>query len=186
MITEQDGTRNQYFNATTTWKQISSWSKILNGNVETPIDNYNFWNVEQRNLIDEDQTISSTLDQVESTDVDVIGEEEFIDVILSYDKNSQRIHIFRTSPVYSLINNPKYLNHLDLKILPQDCSLVLVKDESEKNFLSTLDIENQISDYASITDKSIHFQITILVQIIRYDDLTEIKIPISHRNITIK
>ncbi|CAF3642885.1 unnamed protein product [Rotaria socialis] len=180
------GTRNQYFNATTTWKQISSWSKILNGNVETPIDNYNFWNVEQRNLIDEDQTISSTLDQVESTDVDVIGEEEFIDVILSYDKNSQRIHIFRTSPVYSLINNPKYLNHLDLKILPQDCSLVLVKDESEKNFLSTLDIENQISDYASITDKSIHFQITILVQIIRYDDLTEIKIPISHRNITIK
>ncbi|CAF4327903.1 unnamed protein product [Rotaria socialis] len=76
MITEQDGTRNQYFNATTTWKQISSWSKILNGNVETPIDNYNFWNVEQRNLIDEDQTISSTLDQVESTDVDVIVNEQ--------------------------------------------------------------------------------------------------------------
>ncbi|CAF5131309.1 unnamed protein product, partial [Rotaria sp. Silwood1] len=47
-------------------------------------------------------------------------------------------------------------------------------------------MENPISHYASMTDKIVHFQICILIQIIEYDNQKEIPIPISHRNITIK
>ncbi|CAF4302473.1 unnamed protein product, partial [Rotaria sordida] len=47
-------------------------------------------------------------------------------------------------------------------------------------------MENSISHYASMTNKLIHFQIIILIQIIQYDDRKEISISISHRNLTIK
>ncbi|CAF4562151.1 unnamed protein product [Didymodactylos carnosus] len=47
-------------------------------------------------------------------------------------------------------------------------------------------MENPINHYASMTNEPIHFQISILIQIILYDDQKEIPIPISHRNITIK
>ncbi|CAF4338405.1 unnamed protein product, partial [Rotaria sordida] len=47
-------------------------------------------------------------------------------------------------------------------------------------------MENSISHYASMTNKQIHFQIIIPIQIIQYDDQKEISISISHRNLTIK
>ncbi|CAF1389420.1 unnamed protein product [Rotaria sordida] len=47
-------------------------------------------------------------------------------------------------------------------------------------------MENPISYYTSMTEKIVHFQISILIQIIQYDDQNEIQVPISHRNITIK
>ncbi|CAF1461228.1 unnamed protein product, partial [Didymodactylos carnosus] len=181
----QDETRSQYFNSTTTWKQIDLWLKILDINAATPADSYYFWNAEQQYIIDEDQTISLALDQTECINVDVFNGEDVIDIILSYDKNSQTIRILKSCPVHSLLNNPKYLKQLDLKIYPEDYTLVFVLNESEKQILSNLDMENSINHYASMTNESIHFQISILIQIIPYDDQKEIPIPISHRNITI-
>ncbi|CAF1416941.1 unnamed protein product, partial [Rotaria sordida] len=187
LITDQDEKQSQYFNPITTWKQISLWLKILGINRETPIESYNFWNIEQQYIIDSNQTISFILDQAKSIIVDVVNGENLIDIILSYDKNNQNIHILKSCPVYNLLKNPKYLNQLDLKISSQDdYSLVLIVDESEKKILNKLDMENSISHYASMTNKLIHFQIIILIQIIQYDDQKEISISISHRNLTIK
>ncbi|CAF1555258.1 unnamed protein product, partial [Rotaria sordida] len=187
LITDQDEKQSQYFNPLTTWKQISLWLKILDINRETPIESYNFWNIEQQYIIDSNQTISFILDQAKSIIVDVVNGENLIDIILSYDKNNQNIHILKSCPVYSLLKNPKYLNQLDLKVFSQDdYSLVLIVDESEKKILNKLDMENSISHYASMTNKLIHFQIIILIQIVQYDDQKEISILISHRNLTIK
>ncbi|CAF3861087.1 unnamed protein product [Rotaria sordida] len=187
LITDQDEKQSQYFNPITTWKQISLWLKILGINRETPIESYNFWNIEQQYIIDSNQTISFILDQAKSIIVDVINGENLIDIILSYDKNNQKIHILKSYPVYNLLKNPKYLNQLDLKIFSQDdYSLVLIVDELEKKILNKLDMENSISHYASMTNKLIHFQFIILIQIIQYDDQKEISISISHRNLTIK
>ncbi|CAF3824124.1 unnamed protein product, partial [Rotaria sp. Silwood1] len=186
LTTGQDETQSQWFTPITTWKQISLWTKIIGINSKTPIESYRFWNIEQQHIIDEDETIFFTLDQAQSIIVDVLSGENIIDIILSYDKNSQMIHILNSCPVHSLLRNPKYLNQLDIKLSSQDCSLILVIDESKKQILSNLDMEYPISHYVSTTNKPIHFQITILFQIILYEDKKEMSIPISHRNITIK
>ncbi|CAF3300655.1 unnamed protein product [Rotaria sp. Silwood2] len=186
LMTGQEETHCQYFNPATTWKEISLWSKILGIKTEIPVDNYYFWNTEQKHIINEDEIISFTLSDAESINVDVLNEESVMDVMLSYDKNIQTIRILNSCPVHSLLSNPDYLKQLDLKISPQECTLVFVSNESEKQILKDLDMENPISHYASMTDKSVHFQISILIQIIQYDNQKEIPIPISHRNITIK
>ncbi|CAF1212894.1 unnamed protein product [Rotaria sp. Silwood1] len=186
LTTSQDETRSQYFNPTTAWKHISLWSKTLDIKTKTPVDSYFFWNIEQKHIIDENETISYTLGKAESINVDVVDGESVIDIIVSYDKNSQRIHILNSCPVHSILNNPKHLEQLGLKISPQDCTLVFVLNESEKQILEKLDMENPISYYASMTKKPIHFQIAILIQIIQYDNGKGILIPISHRNITMK
>lgn len=106
--------------------------------------------------------------------------------MLSHGNNSQVIYILNSCPVHNLLRNPKYLNQLDVKLSPQDCSLVLVIDELKKQILSNLDMDYPISHYTSMTNKPIHFQITILIQIIFYEDKREMSIPIFHRNITIR
>ncbi|CAF1111410.1 unnamed protein product [Didymodactylos carnosus] len=54
---------------------------------------------EQQHIIDEDQTISLALDQAESISVDLFNGEDVIDIILSYDNNSQTIRILKSCPV---------------------------------------------------------------------------------------
>ncbi|CAM4874703.1 unnamed protein product [Rotaria socialis] len=189
IVTEnQDKTLSQYFDSVTTWKQIDLWTQIIGINViKHPMQNYIYWHTEQQNIIDDNQTISSTLGQAESVTIDVLSRENFIDVILSYDKLSITIRILKSTPVCNLLNTPTYTNQLGLKISPQNCSLVLILNENEKKILNNLDIENSISYFASETIQTIHFEISILIEITQYDNETETKeIPISHRNITIK
>ena len=181
-----DETQSQYFNLNTTWKQINVWSKILGINTETPSDHYNFWNIEQQYIISEDETLSYTLGEAESINVDAINGENITEIILSYEKNNQTIRILKSCVVQSLLNNSKYLKQLDLNIPPEDCTLIFVSNEPAKQILGKLDMINAISYYASRTDKGVHFQISLLIQIIQYDDQKEISIPVSHRNITIK
>ncbi|CAF4674297.1 unnamed protein product, partial [Rotaria sp. Silwood2] len=179
-------TQSQYFNPITTWKQISLWSKILGIKSDKTIDSYNFWHLEQQNIIDDNQTISSTLGQAESINVDILNGDDVVDIILSYDNTIQMIHILKSCSVQNLLNNPKYLNQLNLKISPRDCCLVRILDESKKQTLNSLDMENPISNYVSDSKKLIHFQICILIHIIQYDHQNELSISISHRNITVK
>ncbi|CAF4476513.1 unnamed protein product, partial [Rotaria sp. Silwood2] len=186
LTASQDGTPSQCFNPITTLKQMSLWLKILDINAESTIDSYSFWNAQQQQVINEDQTISSILGQAESITVDVLNGEDIIDVILSYDKNSKKIRILKSSPVDSLLKNPNYINQLGLKISPEDCCLVFLSNEPEKKSLEDSDMKNTISDYASMTNKPVHFQISTLVKITSYDNPDEKPIPIPHRDITIK
>ncbi|CAM2724188.1 unnamed protein product, partial [Rotaria socialis] len=186
IITSQDEPRNQNFNPITTWKEISLWSKIADIKTENPVDGLFFWNIEQKHIIDENETISLTLGKAESVIVDVLDGTSVIDIILSYDKNIQTIRILSSCPVHSILNNTKYLEQLGLKISLQEYTLVFVSNESEKKILEKTDMESPISDFALLTDKPVHFQISILIQIILYDNEQEIPIHISHRNITIK
>jgi hypothetical protein len=146
---------------------------------ENTENGYHFWHVKQQNIIDDNQTLISTLGQAESIDVDVISGESVMDVILSYDKNSQIIRILKSLPVKGLLNNPQYLDQINLRVSPQDCVLVLLSDENEKKILGMLDMENPVVQYASTTDKLTQFQISILVQLIDYENKQKMPVPIS-------
>ena len=179
-------TKRQYFHPTTTWKQIDIWLKNLGIITETPTHSYYFWHTEQKQIIDENEMISLTLGQMKSIDVDVLGADNVIDIILTYDQTSQMIHILKSCPIQNLLNNPKYSKQFDLKILPQHRTLIFVSNEQEKQILNDFDMQNPIGHYASMTDKVVHFQISILIKIILYDNEKEIPITVSHRNMTIK
>ncbi|CAF3815136.1 unnamed protein product, partial [Rotaria magnacalcarata] len=182
----KDETHNPYFNPSTTWKQLSLWLKNHGVQTENSINGYYFWHVKQQLIIDGDHTIASTLDQSESVDIDVISEDSVTDIILSYDKISQTIRILKSCSVRGLLGNSNYLTQLNLKVSREDCTLVFVSNAPEKQILNDSDMDKSIEYYASMTDKPVHFQISILIQIIRYNDQTQIPLPLSHRNLTIK
>ncbi|CAF1180009.1 unnamed protein product [Adineta steineri] len=185
-ICEVSLTTSQYFSQATTWKQIDTWSKTLHINAESTTDRYNFWNIEQQYIIHENETLSFTLGEAESINVDAINEENIIDIILSYDKINKTIRLLKSCIVHSLLNNSKYFKQLDLKLSPEDCTLIFVSNELERQILEKKDMKNPISYYASMTDSLVHFEISLLIQIVQYDNQKEISIPISHRNITLK
>jgi hypothetical protein len=173
------------FDPISKWEQIALWLKTQNILTETPVDSYYFWDRERRNILDKQQSISSTLGNSTSITIDGINGDDIMEIILSYDKNQQNIRILKCCPVYYLLTNPQYLQKLNLKISPTDCILVLIK-ENDKKILTNEDIQQPIGNYSSIDNEIIHFEISILIQLIQFDNQQELQIPISNRNITIK
>jgi hypothetical protein len=168
----------KYFDLLTKWEQIGLWLKTSN----IPIDTCHFWNREYRYILDKHQSISSTLDDSISITIDGINNEDIMEIILSYDKNEQKIRILKSCPVSYLLNNSHYLN---LKNSPMDYILVLIKERDER-ILSIEDLKQPISHYSTIENEILHFQISILIQLIQFDNQEEFQIPISNQNLSIK
>ena len=164
----------------TTWQQIDSWLKTVVQGMDPSIDDCVYWDRQQKIIVGENQLISSATDQ---TVFDGISREETIKVTFSYETNSQVVQTLKSIPIYNLLNNECLLQQLNLKISPHDCVLVL--GENKDQILSQNDIRRSVFDYSSVDGQPIHFQISILINIIKYDDQQQIKITISSRNLTV-
>jgi hypothetical protein len=165
----------------TKWKEINLWLKTTNKSIEI----YHFCDREQKIIIDEDQSISSTMNDSTSVTIDGISSEDIMEVILSYETNKQKINILKSSPVSDLLHKQHYLQRLNIKIPSNDCILVRI-GESDNEILNEDDLEQSIENYLSIDNEEINFQIAILVQIVKYDNQQIFPISISTRNITIE
>ena len=150
-----------------------------------PVETYSFWNDEQQIVIDEDQSISSTLTINSELSVKVLDGQSLIDVTLSYDTNSQIIRTLKTCPILYLLHNQQYLQQLNLKISPKDCTLMFIGG-STNMILTDEDLKKPVGEYATTLDQLIHFQLSIQIQFIKYDTKKKQSILISHRNVTIR
>jgi hypothetical protein len=104
-------------------------------------------------------------------------------VTFSYETNSQLVQTLKSTPVYHLLNNECLLQQLSLKISPHDCILVL--GENKDQILSQDDIRRSVGDYLPADAQSIHFQISILMKIVKYDNQQQLQTTISSRNLTV-
>ncbi len=140
---------------------------------------------EQKTIIDADQTISSIFDQTESVTIDIINRNIITKVIFSYETNHQPIYALKSMKISSLFNKKNLFQQLNLiDISSDDCVLVL--GEINEQILTKDDLQQPISTYSTNDNQCIHFRIFISVQIMKYDNQEQIKIPLSSRNTTIE
>jgi hypothetical protein len=138
------------------------------------VDDYAFFNREQKSVIDNSQTI----DQTESTVVDVINRNTITKVIFSYEENTHFVYTLKSIKISSLLDDENLLRQLNLIDISSD-DYILVLDEAH------IDIQQPIGIYSTIDNQPIHFRISTSVQITKYDTNERIKIPLSNNDTTI-
>ncbi|CAF3121404.1 unnamed protein product [Rotaria socialis] len=173
------------FYPTTQWQQINLWLKTLSSITDPSINDYAFLIREKKLIIDDNQIISSTINQTESTIIDIINRNMITKVMFTFETHSQSIYALKAMPISSLLNKENILEQLNLTDISPDACLFVLK-ETDEQVLTKDDLQKSVGTYSTIENESIHFQISISLQITKYDDKEQIKIPIPNRNLTIE
>ncbi|CAF1647662.1 unnamed protein product, partial [Adineta ricciae] len=135
--------------------------------------------------LDDEQSISSTIEQLQPTIIDGISRNSTTKVTFTYENNSVSINTLKSSRISHLLNNENLLRRLNLiDISPNDCVLVL--GETNEQVLSQEDIRQPLTAYLSAEDRSVHFRISIMIQILRYDNSEPSSLLLPSRNVTME
>jgi hypothetical protein len=186
LLYKEDRNQTNLFHPTTTWQQIEHWLKTLPQKIDPLVENYAFVMKEQQTILDDNQAISSVFDPTESATIDIVNRNSIKEVVFSYETHSQCICAFQSMKISSLLNSEELLRQLNVSGMSFD-DYVLVFGETNEQILTKNDLEQTVGTYSTAEEQSsIHFRISIFVQITKYDDQEQIKIPILNRNITIE
>ncbi|CAF2781321.1 unnamed protein product [Rotaria sp. Silwood2] len=183
--TKQNTEHTSLFHPTTKWQQIEQWLKNFIQLIDSPVKEFAFFDKEQKTIIDENQSICSTIEQTKSAIIDGISRDITTNVTFSYENNSVLIYALKSMRICHVLNNERLLRQLHLiDISPNDCVLVL--GEINERILSQDDIRQPIGNYLNTNNEPIHFRISIAIQILKYDDQQPLQILLSNRNTTIQ
>ena len=167
----------------TTWEQMNTWLPSIG--LTDATTGCNFWHRESSNIIDEDQTIASTMDdENSSTTIDVLDVDAVTTIELSYDKKTMTHRILKSCPVTNLLHNQRYLQQLDVEVSSAELVLALT-GETEQTILDNDALQRSVRYFAETTNVPLHFKICVCIHIFRYNDPKEQQLTISHRNITV-
>ncbi len=173
------------FHPTTKWQQINQWLNNFTQMIDSPVNEYAYFDKEQKTIIDESQSISLSLEQTKLATIDGIRRDATTKVTFSYETNSALIYALKSMRICHLLNNERLLRQLHLiDISPNDCVLVL--GETNEQVLSQDDIRQPVGKYFNTDDQPIHFRISISIQILKYDNQQPLQILLSNRNTTIE
>ncbi|CAF1248253.1 unnamed protein product [Adineta steineri] len=161
--TKQNQEQIGFFHPTANWKHVNEWLKHFDQIIDSPTNEYSFFNKEQKTILDEYQTISSIT-------IDGIDRNITIKVTFTYETNKVTINALKSTKIYYLLDNEHLLRQLNLiDISPNDCVLVL--EGSNEQVFSQNDIQQPVNHYISTDNQSIHFRVSIMIQIFRYDNI---------------
>ncbi|CAF4719416.1 unnamed protein product, partial [Rotaria sp. Silwood1] len=173
------------FHPTTKWQQIDQWLKHFTQLIDSPVNKIAFFDKQQKTILDENQSISLTIEQTKSTIIDGITRDSTTNVIFSYENNSVLVCALKSMRICHVLNNERLLRELNLiDISPNDCVLVL--GETNERILSQDDIRQSIGNYLNTDNEAIHFRISIAIQILKYDNQQLLQILLPNRNTTIE
>ncbi|CAF4446740.1 unnamed protein product, partial [Rotaria sp. Silwood2] len=124
--TKQNTEHTSLFHPTTKWQQIEQWLKNFIQLIDSPVKEFAFFDKEQKTIIDENQSICSTIEQTKSAIIDGISRDITTNVTFSYENNSVLIYALKSMRICHVLNNERLLRQLHLiDISPNDCVLVL-------------------------------------------------------------
>ena len=153
--------------------------------IDTDVNEYAYFNKEQKTVIDETQSISFNLIETKFVTIDGISRDTTTKVIFSYENNSVLIYALKSMRICHLLNNECLLRQLHLiDISPNDCVLVL--GDTNDHVLSQDDIRQPVGTYFTTNDQPIHFRISISIQILKYNKEPSLQILLPNRNTTIE
>ncbi|CAF1513265.1 unnamed protein product [Adineta ricciae] len=182
--TEQNQERIGLFRSDANWNHVNEWLKRFT-DITDPPSEYAFLSREQQIILDDEQSISSTIEQLQPTIIDGISRNSTTKVTFTYENNSVSINTLKSSRISHLLNNENLLRRLNLiDISPNDCVLVL--GETNEQVLSQEDIRQPLTAYLSAEDRSVHFRISIMIQILRYDNSEPSSLLLPSRNVTME
>ncbi|CAF1640731.1 unnamed protein product, partial [Didymodactylos carnosus] len=176
--------KTDLFHPLTTWQQINHWLKTMAEIIDSPVDDYVHVEQEHKTIVDDNQSISSSIYPLTSATFDGISRDNTTKVIFSFESHSQSICALKSISIYRLLNNEYLLQNLHVNVSPDE--YILVSEESNDQILTQDDTQHPLSNYCLVDNQPIHFRISILIQILKYDDKQQLKIPISNRNTTIE
>lgn len=163
---------------------MNAWLLRIGLTDATAAASYNFWNRESSNIIDEDQTIASTMGEDPSVTIDVLDRDAVMTIKLSFDKMTTTHRILNSCPLSNLLHNQRYLQQLNVEVSSAELVLALIGG-TEQTILDSDELQRSVGYFAETTDAPVHFKICILIHFFRYNDTNEQQLTISHRNITV-
>jgi hypothetical protein len=170
----------------TKWQQINQWLKNFTQIIDSPVNEYAYFDKEHKTILEENQSISLPLETIQLATIDGFSRDATVKIIFSYENNSASIYALKSMRICHLLNNECLLRQLHLiDISPNDCVLVL-GDTDDDQVLSQEDIRQPVGNYSKIDDQPIHFRISISIQILKYDKQQPQQILLSNRNTTIE
>ena len=174
------------FHPSTQWEEINYWLQNFNQIIDSSINEYSFFDKQQKIIIEENRPIYLILEDNQTAIIDGISRDLTIKVIFSYENNSTLISALKSMRICHLLNNERLLRELNLiDISPNDCVLLL--GENNQKILSQDDIQQSIGNYSYNDNQIIYFRISISIQILKYDNQQEsLQILLSNRNTTIE
>ncbi|CAF1223338.1 unnamed protein product, partial [Didymodactylos carnosus] len=187
----------QLFSPSTKFQQIGEWLMTIPVTEIADSINYQFWNRNQKCLVEIVDTISSILkeskNELVTTEehqfvyVDGVSVDDLIKVKFEYESNSYCIGTLKPTLISDLLYNEQTLKYLKIQTSPTDCVLVLDNGtENEEQILQGQeDFQQPVSKYLS-SNSQLNFRISTLITIERYIEKTITQKPISNRNVTIE
>lgn len=150
--------------------------------IKAPTNDFVFVEKEQKTIVDDSQSISSSLHPTEYTIFDGINRDDTIKVTLSFESQTQTVYASRATYIYHLLSNKYLFQQLHVNIPIEECIFVL--EDPQQSITIDYDTQKPIGEYLNDNNQLIHIRISTLLQIIKYDDQRLIKIPVPNRNVT--
>jgi hypothetical protein len=141
---------------------------------------------EQKTIIEDNQTISSVFDQTNSVTIDILDRNTITKVMVTYETRSHIVYPLKSIKIASLLNDENLLRQLHLSDISSDDYVLVLEEETNGHILTKDDLQQPIGTHLTTGDQPIHFRISTLIQITKYDDHKQIRIPLSTRDTTIE
>ena len=184
-IFKEQGEIHDLFHPTTLWKQISHWLKSISDEIKSPVDEFIFIENEQKTIVDENQPISSSINSTApSTTFDGINRDNTTQVSLSFELYNQTIRALKSLPLYRLLLNKYLMQQLHINV-PRN-QIVLTLENANRQILTNDDMQKGLNEYSTNDNQPICIRISLLIQIVKYDDEQLLEVPVSYQNATVE
>jgi len=111
--------------------------------INSPVDDFFFVEKEEKTIVDDNQSLSSSINSTTSTTFDGINRDNTTKVTLSFESHSQTIYALKSTSIYHLLHNKYLLQQVHVNISLDECVLVL--EDSDKQLLTKNDIRKPLS-----------------------------------------
>ncbi|CAF1299608.1 unnamed protein product [Rotaria magnacalcarata] len=185
LTNEENFHQTAFFDSEVTWQQIELWLKDLSQKNNLSADNYAFLSSQKQTILEKSQTISSTIDSIQSNTVDAISKQVITSVTLSYENNSENLQVLKSMKIIALLKNESLQRKLGIvETIFEDYTMVL--DEADDHVtLSKDDMQHSFDTYCKTENESLHFRLFIPTHITIYHNEEKFSTLLPMRNITI-
>ncbi|CAF0904066.1 unnamed protein product [Adineta ricciae] len=175
------------FHPATQWKQIDAWLVTLSEKDNSDVTTHAFVLRERKTILESDQVISTTLNDVQSTAIiDVIDRNSLIEVTFSTETNTYSASALKSISISCMLQNQDLLQQLNLGNTSSNDYVLVLKSETNEQIITQTDFERSLSDFCANEAESILFRVMSLILMTKHDDGKQIRISLPNLNITIE
>ena len=184
-LTKDGSNQRVLFHKNVTWKQIPQGLGTFLSQVDVPSNDYGFYCQEEQTLFNLEQPVVSTIQPNTSTTVQVIDRRQSVQVILTYEKTSDSIHVAKSTTIESLFKNKQRRKKLNLIENSVEDYMITLEQRNTSRILSKEELREAIFRFQTEENDSIHLRLSLSKNIIIWHKQEQLSIPVTNMNITL-